>query len=256
METLPISVIILTKNEEKNLERCFDSVSFAKEIIVIDDNSQDNTIAIAKKHQARILQRSLDGNFSLQRNTALTLAQFPWILFIDADEVVSPELSHAIKNMLASSKPLPAYYIRRREFYLGHEVKFGEVRRVRERGLIRLMQQGSGRWIGDVHEEYIPQDATRVGLLQGLLDHFPHQNLKIFLADINRYSTLRAKELYRHKVPIRIWEIVAYPFGKFLYTCIWLQGYRDGAHGFIYSFMMSFHSFLVRTKLYQYTYFR
>ncbi len=247
---MKLSAVILTKNEEKNIGRAIKSVDFCDEILVVDDYSQDKTIENARKLGARIVSNHLNDDFSMQRNFAIERAKGEWVLFIDADEVVSPELKHEIKRLLYLPVSDTAYYIKRRDWFWGREVTHGEVATAAQHGIIRLVKKGSGSFVARVHEEYKTTGST--GVLKNYLNHYPHQTLTEFINGVNKYSTMRAQELHQQKVKDTIFITVAYPFGKFFYTYFVKRGFLDGAAGFVYSFMMSFHSFLVRAKLYQY----
>ena len=105
--------------------------------------------------------------------------------------------------------------------------------------------------MGSVHEVF--HTANRVGQINGFLNHHPHPTLKEFINDINYYSSIRAEELFNRGIKTNIFEIIFFPFGKFVYNHFLNFGFLDGPAGFTYAFMMSFHSFLVRAKLYQLT---
>lgn len=253
-----LSVVILARNEEKNIIRCLQSVAFASEIIVIDDESTDKTAEIARKHGATVYTRSLKKDFSSQRAFGATKAVNDWIFFIDADEVVSAELREEICAILQDEtketkeekdKNSTSYYIRRKDHFWGKPVIHGELSTAYTKGFIRLIKKGAGEWRGEVHETFLPYGGT--ASLQGYLDHYPHPTITAFLQEINHYSTLRCEELYQGGHNVSVVEIILYPIGKFMYTYFIKMGFRDGAPGFVYSFMMSFHSFLVRAKLYQ-----
>lgn len=244
-----ITAILLTKNEEHTIEACIDSVSFCNEVIVLDDNSTDQTVEIAKKHNAKIITRSLHGDYAGQRNNGLEQAKNDWILFVDADERVSSELQKEIVTL--SEKEASAYYIPRRDYFWGKELTYGEVQKVRTKGIIRLVKKGSGKWHGAVHEEF--QTDQKVKKLHSFINHYPHPTLKEFIHEVNIYSTLRAKELQSQGKKSSVFSIIAFPFFKFLLVYILYRGFLDGPAGFAYAFLMSFHSFLVRAKLYQYT---
>jgi glycosyltransferase involved in cell wall biosynthesis len=250
---LNISAVVLTKNEEKNIERCIKSLMFCDEIIVVDDYSTDKTVH--KVHQVhkvcQVYQRKLNGDFATQRNFAMEKVKNDWVLYIDADEIVSEELQKEIVKLLnCSIVKESAFAIKRRDFFMNHEMKYGETKKVRNMGIVRLVKKGAGIWNGNVHEVF--HTAKNVGKLNGFLDHYPHPTISEFIIDINLYSSLRAKELFDHNKRTNILEIIFYPFSKFIYTYFIKLGFLDGSQGFIYSFFMSFHSFLVRTKLYQY----
>lgn len=244
-----LTAIILSKGE-KSLEMAVESVKFCDEILIIKDSSFEGKAKIKQ----RIVNRFLAEDFSAQRNYAMKEAKGEWILFVDADEVVTQELAKEIEHEVQSTKHKAsetAYYIRRRDYFWGKELKYGETRKARNSGIIRLVKKNSGRWNGRVHEVFVP--AGKVGRLNSFLNHYPHQTLKELIGDINYYSTLRAKELLNNNVGINILQIIFYPLGKFVLGYFLYLGFLDGPAGFVYSFMMSFHSFLVRAKLYQYS---
>ena len=241
--------VVLTHNEEKNIEKCLSALSFCDEIVVVDDDSTDKTVEIAKKMKAKVVIQRSNGNFAQQRNYPLKEAKGDWILFVDADEIVTNELKKSINEAIKQDSPT-AYYIKRRDFFWGKELSHGETSKARNKGIIRLVRKNSGVWRGLVHEEFIFSGES--GILSGFLDHYPHQSLKEFIYDINTYSTTRAKELLQQGKQPRIMEIIFYPMGKFLLTYFIYLGFLDGPAGFCYAFMMSFHSFLVRAKVYQY----
>lgn len=245
------SVVVLTKNEEVNIERCLRSVAFADEIIIIDDYSTDKTVEIAKKYKAQVFQRRLEDDFSAQRNFGLEKAKGEWILYVDADEEVAPFLFQEIKNAVERNDGHDSYFIHRRDYWLGKEIKHGDVRPIRGGGLIRLVRKNSGQWIGKVHETY--ESKGKAGRLLSYMNHYPHSTLKDFIADINHYSSLRAKELKEQGRKTNVIEIIFLPMGKFILNYVWRQGFLDGPEGFVYAFLMSFHSFLVRAKLFQWT---
>lgn len=248
---MKISAVILSRNEEKNIERAIRSISFCDEVLVIDDFSQDATCELAKKLNATIVERKLDNDFAAQRNFALSKARNEWVLFIDADEEVTDELK---REILSLTDRASGYYIKRRDFFWGQKLRYGETMRAANKGILRLVNKNAGSWKGKVHEEFVAGSSSLIeGTLNGYLNHYPHPTVAKFIAEINHYSTLRAHELKAMGKTGSILEILFLPFFKFLYTYFLLRGFLDGPAGFAYSFLMSFHSFLVRAKLFQYT---
>lgn len=243
---MKLTAVILSKGEIST-QKAIESVGFCDEVLIIKDNSKEETT----KAKVTILKRLLAGDFSAQRNYAMEEAKGDWILFVDADEVVSRELAKEIEHGRWNMEDgTTAFYIKRRDFFWGKELRHGETRKARSSGIIRLVKKNSGKWNGRVHEVFYT--TASVGRLNGFLDHYPHQTLREFIADVNYYSTLRAKELFNHNVGVNIFQIIFYPLGKFILSYFLYLGFLDGPAGFVYSFMMSFHSFLVRAKLYQY----
>lgn len=245
-----LTAAILTHNDEHRLESCIKFLNFCDEIVIVDDQSTDNTVKIAKKLNAKVDVHPLENDFAAQRNRLLEKARGEWILFIDSDEEVTTELANEIIATLKEPK-YDVYFIKREDFFQNHKMLHGEVQTAAKKGFIRLVKKGSGTWKGSVHEEFKTNKET--GDLIHPLKHYPHQSISEFIADINFYSTLRAKQLLKEKHIPTITELLFLPTGKFFYTYILKQGFKDKTPGLIYSFMMSFHSFLVRAKLYQYT---
>lgn len=249
--SLLITAIILTKNEGKNIAKCIKSVDFCDEILVIDDNSTDETTDIINKlgnKKVKILHHSLDGNFSQARNFGLQKAQNDWILFIDADERVSEALAFEASNAISNwenklGNEYSGFYIKRFDCILGRELKYGES----GIKLIRLAKKGVGKWVGKVHEKW--QIERKTGVLKNPLIHFPHQTIAEFIKEINFYTTVRAEELHDKNTKVYWWSVIFYPLNKFAINYFYKRGFLDGIQGLIFAIIMSFHSFLVRSKL-------
>ena len=244
---MKLSAIVIAKNEEKNIPRCLTSLTFADEIIVVDNTSTDTTGHMARAMKAKVITSSIQNNFSALRTVGMNYASGEWLLYIDADEEVTPELQKSILEAIEKNEK-QVYYIKRRDNWWGRQVTHGEVSTAYNQGIIRLVKKGSGSWKHLVHEAFNSKYNAKT--LHGYLDHYPHPDIASFIESINRYSSIRAKELYDKGVRSNIVTILTYPVGKFIYTYFIKGGFLDGAAGFVYSFMMSFHSFLVRSKLY------
>lgn len=236
--------IVLTRNEEANLAKCLESLKFCDEILVVDDHSTDKTLEIAKKHHATVIQHPLNDNFAAQRNFALAQIKSGWILFVDADEIVTPELASEIIGTLLKGLSFLGYFLPREDILWGKNMRHGDTRT----SLLRLARRGAGEWQGKVHETWHVTGRTSV-LTHSLL-HYPHPSVTDFLRHINYYSTLRANELKFSGHNTNIIEIIFYPVFKFLYLGIWKFGFADGVPGFVSAMMMAFYSFLVRGKLF------
>ncbi len=240
-----ITAIILTKNEENNIVDCIDSLSWSDEILVIDDNSTDRTVDLARKHKATVISHPLTDDFAAQRNFALSKANGEWVIFIDADERISLSLQYEILSYITNPmNQYKGYIVKRVDTLWRRKLKYGEIGATK---LLRIAKKDSGGWVGKVHEVWKIKGNTFV--LQNPLDHFPHQSVTAFLSEINHYSTLRAKELFEKKVKSTPFAIIGYPVGKFFYTFIFLRGFLDGIAGLMVALLMTFHSFLVRSKL-------
>lgn len=240
-----ITGVVLAKNEEENIEKCLESLRWCDELVVIDDNSTDKTVEIAKKCGATVFAHDLDDDFAGARNFALSQAKGEWVLFVDADEVVSKDLAKEIREIIQNSL-LDGAYVKRVDHVFGKTLKYGETG---NSWLLRLGRKDAGSWTGTVHEKWNIQN--NITDLQNPLLHYPHKNLSEFLKKINFYTTLRAKELYDQKARAGFFSIIFYTKAKFFQNYIIKLGILDGMPGLIHAFCMSFHSFLVRGKLWQ-----
>lgn len=240
-----LSAIVLTRNEEKNILLCLKSLTFCDELLVIDDNSTDQTVILAKKHGAKVMTHPLSNDFSQQRNFALGKAQGDWVLFVDADEQVDKRLQNDIKKAIQQDK-IDGFYLKRRDCLWGKPLFHGESG---HREIVRLARKNAGKWEGKVHEVWNVKEPTRS--LEHYLLHYPHQSIVEFLSEINYYTSLRAHELFQQGVRVRWWDIILYPKAKFFQNYLLRTGFLDGVRGLIVALLMSLHSFLVRGKLWE-----
>lgn len=238
---MKLSAVVLTKNEEQNITACLKSLAWCTEIIVVDDASTDKTVALAKKLGAKIFKHTLNGDFAAQRNFGLECAKYDWVLFVDADEAVSKPLAKEIQRVIEDTDCV-GFFIPRRDVWMGRTLEFGESRVE----LLRLARK-TRAWRRAVHETW--EVEGEVGRLVNHLLHRPHPSLEDFVAHITKYSQMHAGENQREGKTAKLWKIVFYPIGKFIWGFIMRQGFRDGMHGLIYATVMSFHSFLAWSQL-------
>ena len=246
-----ISVVVLTKNEEKNIVDCLESIAWADEIVIIDDYSTDRTLEVIEKldyKKLKIFKRALGQDFAAQRNFALDKTKFDWVLFLDADEIISKELREEINHYLIDEKnKYNGFYVPRRDVMWGKMLKHGETGSIR---LLRLAKKDSGKWLNRIHEEW--RVEGNVSELENYIIHNPHPTISEFLREINFYTSIRAQELFDNDVKTNIWQVIFYPKAKFTLNFIFKLGFLDGIEGLIFAIIMSFHSFLVRAKLWIY----
>lgn len=242
---MKISCVILTKNEEKNIGKCLDSVKWCDEIIIVDDYSTDKTPSIVRDLNLKLFQRHLNGDFAGQRNFGLSKASEDWVLFLDADEVISPSLRDEIFNLKFPSDNFEGFYIKRRDILWGKELKHGETGTAR---LLRLGKKKAGLWNRKVHEYWSVKG--KLGELENPILHHPHQSIREFVSDINFYSSLHAGENRSEKKNSSLFKIIVLSKAKFIYNMIILLGFLDGMRGFVLTLLMSFHSFLAWSKLF------
>ncbi len=269
-----ISTVVLTKNEEKNIERCIATLAWCDEIIIIDDYSDDDTISRIKNYESRIkeknikiFKRKLNGDFAAQRNFGLEKASGDWILFVDADEVVTTKLGAEIKQQISDAVVIPVnepgstekekwipgqarndnrvagFFLKRKDYFGGNWLNYGETANVR---FLRLGRKEMGKWEGRVHEVW--KLEGEFGELINPVLHYPHPTVTEFLKEVNTYTDIVVQCWKEEGRKIKVWEIIVYPAGKFIRNYIIRLGFLDGVAGLIMAIFMSFHSFLARSK--------
>lgn len=239
-----ISAVVLFHNESDTVKRCVESVLWCDEVIIINDHSSaDARKNIPTSNKISLYTRTFGGDFSSQRNFGLEKAKGEWVLFVDADEVVPATLKKEIVQVTQKSalaKKCVGYRLRRKDYFLGKWLQYGETSAVR---LVRLAKKNAGQWEGRAHE--IWNIRGPVGEMKHPLEHYPHPSISEFLQRINHYTTVIAD----NNRPTT--NNLLYPAGKFFQNYILRLGFLDGIPGLIMAMMMSFHSFLVRAKRWQ-----
>ncbi|MEK9201186.1 MAG: glycosyltransferase family 2 protein, partial [Patescibacteria group bacterium] len=237
--------VVLTHNEEQNIQKCLDSLQFCDSIIVVDDDSTDDTVKLSQTSGAKVIPHSLNNDFSAQRNFALTQVQPGWVLFIDADEVVSKPLADEILTTLNSKfKIHDSYVISRLDSMWGRTLSHGNTAGQK---FVRLTRHNAGSWIYPVHEIWQVKEPT--GELRSPLLHYPHPSLYDFLSELNHYSTIRAHQFQKSGRKTNLFEIILGPVWRFVENYILKLGFLDGTAGFIHAMCMAFYMFLVSGKL-------
>lgn len=223
-----LSVVVIVKNEAQNIETCLRSVAFADETVVLDSGSTDSTVEIARSLGADVHVDSDWHGFGVQKNRALALATCDWVLSIDADERVTPELESAIRNTI-DAPAFDAYCFPRSSSYCG--------RHMRHSGwypdhVTRLFRRGSARFSNDlVHEKVITPGP--VGKLRPALLHESFRNFEAVLDKTNRYSTAGAQASFNKGRDASLGKAVAHGLWAFIRTYFLQLGVLDGRMGFI-----------------------
>lgn len=245
---LPVSVLIMTHRSDERFLKCLRSVQFVPEILILDVSSGNDWKNLEKKYMFTVLKK-IDHvrNFSRSRNWMIKQASQPWILFIDSDEQVSPDLKTLIPD-LVQAKAYAGYYIKRQDFFLGKPVKHGEVGSVFK---LRLAQKKRISFDRPIHEKGQVVGITRRVTTPIL--HVPHTSIKEFWQKIEYYAQLEAEYRSSNGKRFALWELLTFPIGKFALNYIVKLGFLDGFRGFVYAFMMSVHSAFVRIHLYEHT---
>lgn len=229
---LPLSVSIITLNEESNLPRCLASVrDLAAEIVVLDCGSTDGTADVARRFGADFHVQPWRGNVE-QKNAALHLCTQPWVLCLDADEVLSPELIAAIRSAFARGEPkLDGYWVNRRTFYLGRWIWHAWYPEWR----LRLVRKHKARWTGLDPHDYL-EVAGETARLKGDLLHYSFRDLQDHLQRWIKYARIMADRDARDGRKFRWYYLVFSPWFAFFKRLILKQGWRDGWRGWVISF--------------------
>jgi len=245
-----ISLILLTRNESENLKKNFkwlDDCRTINEIIVVDDNSTDDTVEIAKKmaskkRSVQVFNRELDSDFASQRNFAVSKTSNDLVLCLDADEYPSNKLIRYLNHI--DKHQYKNHSFKRQDIFLGNTLKYGEPAYLR---FTRLFNKNFGKFEGQVHENWLSVKSIKETSL--IIHHNSHKTLKSFIEKIDFYSTIRSQELFDQKISTNVFEIIFFPIGKFFQNYIFRLGFLDGTPGIIISLCLSFHVFLNKSKL-------
>lgn len=235
-----LSAVLATYNEEKNIGDCLETVrQLADEIVVVDGSSTDRTREIARKHGAKVIKTSNPLNFHINKNKAIDAASGDWILQLDADERVTPELANEIKK--AIQKPsLDGYWLPRKNYFLGRFLKKGGQY---PDYTLRLYRKGKGRLPAkDVHEQ--AEVRGKVGYLKSELLHYRDTSFKKYLAGLGRYTTILAEQMREENLSKNPFELIDYllvkPAWWFLKAYFRHKGFVDGWQGFVFALFSSF----------------
>lgn len=241
-----ISAVLITKNEERNVERCLRSLApVADEIVVVDDHSTDQTVPICERLGARVVRQAWLG-FGPQKNFANGLARHDWILSIDADEVLDERLQDAIRT--AKARGLAgAYQLSRLNSYYGRFIRHGLEYPDRK---VRLFPRGVARWNDSlVHEGLVVPDRLPVTRLPGHLLHYTYASVAEHVAKANRYTSLAAEDALRRGVRPSLARMLSSPLAVFVKSYLVRRGFLDGLHGLVLSLLHAHGAFLKHVKL-------
>lgn len=245
----PVTLLVMTLNEAHNLGRCLDSVPFAAEKLVIDAGSTDNTVAVARAHGARVVHQDWLG-FGAQRNFGSTQAQHDWILFLDADEALSPalaaEFGRRLPDLLAS--PRAGAVLRRAAIYMGAPMRW--YRPMMGEKLGRFYHRKRARWTdARVHESLVfdgPADTFDETFLHYQNPTLVHRQLKVL-----RYSELKARDWLDRGRPARMWQCPLVFAGTFFKDYVLRLAFLDGWRGFVVAQIAASYAVYKRLRYYE-----
>ncbi len=250
---LKLSIVIITRNEETHIGSCLKSLKFSRdcfkslETIVVDAESGDQTTTIAKKLGAKVFVRPWKG-YSDQKNWALAKCKGDWILSLDADEELTPELINEIEKKIPETpQDVAGYFIKRRAFFLGKWIKhcgwWPDAQ-------LRLIKRGSGRFTDELVHEGLEVGGKTLEFNEPM-NHFTYDSISQYLDKMNRYSSLALLEMKQKKKIFWWFYMTAAPFLTFFRMYISRRGFLDGWHGLAVCGLSSFHDFAKYAKLWE-----
>lgn len=245
MTKLPISLVIITLNEEAHIERCIRSAPFVDDVVVVDSFSTDRTVEIAEKCGARVFKEKWRG-FGPQKAFAAEQAKNSWILSLDADEALSPELASEIAERFASLDPEAGYLFPRKSFHLGRWICHGGWYPDYQ---LRLFNKDKSRWNSAALHEKV--EVKKILKVKRDLLHWVFDNLSDQVITNDRYSTLGARQLQESGARFSYLKLFFKPFGKFVETYVFKAGFLDGLPGFVISVGAAYSLFLKYAKLWE-----
>lgn len=244
---LPLSLIVITRDEQANIERCLKSVSFAQEIIVLDSFSDDSTCALAKAQGAKVVQEKFLG-FGPQKRRAVELASNDWVLNLDADEALSTEAQTAIIELFKNgAPPLAAYRLARLSFHMGRWIRHGGWFPDWQTRLFDRRRANFNKAL--IHEKVEFQGPC--GQIRQPILHWVFDDLSDQIQTNNKYSSLGAATLANAGKRFHLSQLFLKPASKFIETYVWKRGFMDGLPGFVIAVGAAYSVFLKFAKLWE-----
>ncbi|MBU4473415.1 MAG: glycosyltransferase family 2 protein [Candidatus Omnitrophica bacterium] len=239
-----LSVVILTKNEEKDIGNCLESVAgWANEIIVIDDESSDKTVDIARQYTDKIIIKKMEIE-GRHRNFAYSNAKNLWVLSLDADERVTPELKKEIEEVLKTNPRENGFTIPRRNYIGSYWVRYGGWYPSPQ---LKLFKKDKFRFEEvEIHGRAFMDDPC--GHLKSDIIHYTYRNLEDFLGKLNRQTTLEALKWFKQNKPMRLDRFIWRTIDRFARTYIGKRGYKDGFMGFVVAYYAALYQFISYLK--------
>ena len=242
-----ISACVTAGNEERNIRRCLESLRWCDEIVVVDSYSTDRTVAICREFTDRVYQHEWLGYIG-QKNLIREMASHSWVLFLDADEQVSPELRAEILDLFErGTGPYEGFSFPRQVFYLGRWIRHGEwypdVK-------LRLFRKACGFSAGQEPHDHVVVNGP-VRQLNGRLYHYTYDDLRDHLDTTNRFSTITAIEKNRAGERVRWGDLLVRPLLRFLKSYVLRRGFLDGPQGFLIATVTAFGTFAKYAKMWE-----
>ncbi len=245
-ETLDLSVVIITYNEEKNITACLSSLPPGCEIILLDSDSTDQTQSLAQSMGAHIHVRPFT-HYAEQKNAALALATRSWVLSLDADETLSDDLRGNLVAFLHSPQAAQngAYRLRRRLLFMNRIMKYGKT----SDRPVRLFKRGHGEFVGKIHEAFAAKDPVQNFASRGYLLHHSYGDLTDYFVRFNNYTSRIAQNHFEKQRTISFLPHVLRPMAEFVGRYFLRLGFLDGYAGYTYALLSSLYTYVKYAKL-------
>jgi len=241
-----VTVIVLTKNEEQNIRECLETAAWADEIIVCDSFSTDRTCEIARRFTPNVVQHEYV-HYAAQQNWIIPQAAGEWVMILDADERISPELQAAAQQAIRQGDRYDGFRVARRTYFLGAMIRHCGWNRDYTH---RLFKRDRGRYMDqEVHADCVIDG--RVGQIDAPYIHYTDRTLKNYFEKLGRYSSLSAADMFRRGTRARSWHLLAKPPAKFLKMYVLKLGVLDGFHGFLLCGLSAVATFARYAKLWE-----
>ncbi len=247
---MSISVVINTWNEEKNIKRCLDSVKWADEIVVVDMESTDKTVAISKKYGAKIFSHRYTRYVEPARNFAISKATSKWVLILDADEVIPDSLAKTLKKLAKSPKGASFFRLPRKNIIFGKWVKHS---RWWPDPIVRFFKKGAVSWSDKIHRVPLTRGEGRdlEAKETNAIIHYHYESISQYLERLNRYTDIQLQELIEAKYKFQWADLIKKPTGEFLSRFFAGEGYKDGLHGLVLALLQAFSEFILYLKFWE-----
>jgi len=245
-ERIPVSVYVLTYNNRRTIEGCLKSLNWAEELVVVDSLSTDGTYEICQRYTEKAYQRGWTGHRD-QYQYAADLTTREWIMFVDADEEVPPELVEEIRRTLdGGAEGFDGFLVYRRTYYLGRWIQYGGWYPDCE---IRLYRRNKGRWEGGLHAK-VAVDG-KVGSLKNQYLHYTYRDISDQIQTIDKYSRIAAEDLAKSGEKFCLFKLLFHPPFRFIKEYFFKSGFRDGVPGLIIIVSTMFYVFMKYAKLWE-----
>ncbi len=242
-DKVSISVYVLTCNNRRTIERCLRSLQWAQELVIVDSFSTDGTYELCQQYTDRVYRQEWKGHRD-QYQYAAGLTTKDWIMFVDADEEVPPELAGEIRREL-NDKPIAfdGFFVYRRTYYLGRWIHYGGWY---PDGEIRLYRRDKGLWEGGLHAKVVVNG--NVGTLKNQYLHYTYQDISDQIRTIDRYSQIAAADLVREGKKFSLFKLLFHPPFRFIKEYLLKSGFRDGLPGLIVVVSTMYYVFIKYAK--------